>query len=147
VAKFQKGVSGNPGGRPQTRDIREALRGYTDKANKRLGELIGHKNPRVALLAIQTLYDRVFGKPLQASEITIEDNRSGQEPQRQLTAPEVLAQMGALMAQTEKAMGIDPVSGLSEQERLKRIFETGAPIPPDLYRAWQMWRQTTETVQ
>jgi hypothetical protein len=135
MAKFAKGQSGNPGGKIKSRDLRELLRGYVPAAAKRLGELLDHKNPRVALLAIQTLYDRVYGRPLQASEVTIEDNRSGLGDITSLTPDEVAISLKELLTTAEKEMGLEPMPLHSNKDRVERLLQQPTPLSPSLYAA------------
>ena len=132
---FTKGVSGNPKGRPSTKALREALHPSEPMANKRLIELISHRSPKIALMAIAMFYDRLHGKPLAASEITLQDNRI-QEPTPKLTASEIVAGMTEMMAKCEQEMGISPGVG-SNEERMKRMLALNQPLPPTLYRLWQ----------
>jgi hypothetical protein len=64
---FQKGKSGNPGGRPKVEgEIRELAQKHGAAAIKRLVQLMRSKNERVAVTACQAILDRGFGKPPQA---------------------------------------------------------------------------------
>lgn len=66
---FQPGKSGNPGGRPKhTPEMREAL----DLANaalpdavRKLIALMGNADPKVAMVASNSIIDRVLGKAAQ----------------------------------------------------------------------------------
>lgn len=71
-----KGMPKPPGSgrQPGTRnrvgkEARELAGKYTEKAFKRLGELAQHPDPKVAVLAIQQILDRRFGKPVSPQEI------------------------------------------------------------------------------
>jgi hypothetical protein len=149
MARFQKGTSGNPGGRKtMPKDVRDAFRDLTPQCIVRVRRLIGHKDARIALMACGICLDRAWGKPLQASELLIQDQRlEQQEPARRLTPPEVLQQMGEILSRAEVELGLDPVTGLSAQQRMQRLLESGKPPPPELYAAWKMWRQTPGTLQ
>jgi hypothetical protein len=69
---FQKGVSGNPGGkRAVDPAIMETLQAGTAVAAARLVELCSSRDERVALLASQAVLDRVYGKPTQAIDKTV----------------------------------------------------------------------------
>ncbi len=63
------GFSGNPSGRPRVvKEIRELARQYVPAALKKIGELVGSEDERVALAASQEILNRVFGRPLQSVE-------------------------------------------------------------------------------
>jgi hypothetical protein len=65
--EFQKGVSGNPAGRPKVEGkIRELARKHAPRAIRTLVKLMRSKNERVAVAAAQALLDRGFGRPFQA---------------------------------------------------------------------------------
>lgn len=67
---FQKGQSGNPGGRPKDTDLREAARAHTQEAIKTLVIIMkGKKSPAAARVAAAcALLDRGYGKPTQMME-------------------------------------------------------------------------------
>lgn len=60
--KFQKGVSGNPGGRPK--GIAAKAREHTDKALDVLVEGMADEDPKVRVAAAKELLDRGWGKSL-----------------------------------------------------------------------------------
>lgn len=63
---FEKGKSGNPGGRPkENAEIKALAREYGPRAVERLAELMDGDDPRVAVAASQALLDRGYGKPAQ----------------------------------------------------------------------------------
>jgi hypothetical protein len=66
--KFQKGQSGNPGGRPKIPpDVKEAARGMSPEAIDTLGEVMrDRKQPGAARVeAANSILDRAWGKPQQ----------------------------------------------------------------------------------
>lgn len=64
---FQKGQSGNPGGRPkEDAEIKALARAAGPEAIEKLLELLRGDDRRTALAAAQALLDRGYGKPAQA---------------------------------------------------------------------------------
>lgn len=69
---FQKGQSGNPGGRPkEDNEVKALAREHGPGAIKRLAEWVKSDNPKASVSAAVALLDRGYGKPPQA--ITGED--------------------------------------------------------------------------
>ena len=69
---FEKGKSGNPGGRKKIPDdVKEMLKGATPAACKLLCDTINDKNARIDLRikCSEIVLDRVYGKPQQAVEV------------------------------------------------------------------------------
>ena len=71
---FQKGISGNPGGKPKGEDVRGLARKNTRKAMERIVDLIDCEDPRVALMAAKEVLDRAYGKVQQSKDEN--DNKS-----------------------------------------------------------------------
>lgn len=64
---FEKGKSGNPGGRPKLdNDVKDLARKYSKEAVKRLVDWMRDENPKASVAACQALLDRGYGKPAQA---------------------------------------------------------------------------------
>lgn len=81
---FEKGKSGNPGGRKNDKPFTEALRmelaaaGDDHKALRAIARnliTLAQKSEKEALPAINAIADRLDGKPAQESTVTLEDKR------------------------------------------------------------------------
>jgi hypothetical protein len=67
--KFQKGQSGNPGGRPkEDNEVKRLARQQSKAAIRRLTFWMKSDNPKASVSAAQALLDRGYGKPAQAIE-------------------------------------------------------------------------------
>ena len=74
MARFEKGKSGNPGGRPKIiGELRELARSYAPEAIKELARLATKaKNETARVAAIRELLDRGYGRPTQPLETVLE---------------------------------------------------------------------------
>ena len=65
------GRSANPGGRPDVPEvIKTRLRELSPRAVKRLGQLLGSADERIALEAARTILDRHLGRPAIQADIS-----------------------------------------------------------------------------
>lgn len=68
---FEKGRSGNPGGRPkENQEVKELARKHTKAAINRLEYWMNSDNAKASVAASQALLDRGHGKPKQEIEAT-----------------------------------------------------------------------------
>jgi hypothetical protein len=133
---FKPGQSGNPGGRPKSKELRDLCRTYTADAVKMLAKIaLKGKGEMTRVIAIRELLDRSYGRPMQALEVAIDDNRLEEQPE--LTPPEVVEALGAILTKAEKELGLTPAPELPNEERAKRLVDQPKPLPPYLYKALQ----------
>ena len=72
---FQKGQSGNPGGRSKLpADIREAFKAKAPQALEVLTRCLQSDDDRIAMMAAQAILDRGYGKPTQSIDANINDD-------------------------------------------------------------------------
>lgn len=136
MAKFEKGQSGNAGGRPKSADLRLLCRTYTADAVTELARIaMNAKGEMTRVVAIRELLDRGYGRPMQGIEVSIDDHRPEETIAPPLMPAELAVAIDHLIAKAETKMGISHVDGLTNEERLKRMIESGQHLPPDLYRA------------
>ena len=77
MAKFQKGVSGNPGGRPKLpAEMREMFQTKAPEAFEVLCRHLNAKDPRVAVAAATRILDRAYGRPPQTIDANINEDSS-----------------------------------------------------------------------
>jgi hypothetical protein len=139
MAKFEPGQSGNPGGKPRSKHLRELCRTYTAGAVTELARLaLNAKGEMTRVVAIRELLDRGYGRPLQGLEVSVDDHRPDTSQDfRPLLPAEVATALGEILANAEKEMGLNPIDGQTNEDRMQRLLNQGRPIPPSLYKAWQ----------
>ena len=72
---FQRGRSGNPGGRPKLpADIREAFKAKAPQALEVLTRCLQSDDDRIAMMAAQAILDRGYGRPTQSIDANINDD-------------------------------------------------------------------------
>lgn len=64
---FEKGKSGNPGGRPKAEgEVKQLARAYTSESIEKLAEWMRSDNAKASVSAATALLDRAWGRPAQA---------------------------------------------------------------------------------
>lgn len=75
---FQKGVSGNPSGRPKDTEemkaVKEIMNAGSPKAAQTLVELLDSEKEIMRYYAAQEILNRTLGKPVQSQEINVSGN-------------------------------------------------------------------------
>ena len=72
---FEKGKSGNPGGRPrEVAEVRELAKNHGPAAIQRLVTLMSSDNERTAVAACEAILNRGYGRPAQSVTVAGEEN-------------------------------------------------------------------------
>ena len=71
---FEKGKSGNPGGRPkEVAEVRKLAQEHGRAAIERLVELMASENERTAVAACEAILNRGYGRPAQSLTVAGDD--------------------------------------------------------------------------
>ena len=72
---FEKGKSGNPGGRPkEVAEVRELAQKHGPAAIQRLVTLMSSDNERTAVAACEAILNRGYGRPAQSVTVAGEED-------------------------------------------------------------------------
>lgn len=108
--KYQKGQSGNPGGRPKDKPWAEALRVSLYRDDRRaltdLAEVVKLAALGGDMQAIKEIGDRLDGKPVQESEVTV--HRAVSELTDEEIAARIAELRGAGASDGDGASPVDP---------------------------------------
>jgi hypothetical protein len=106
LGRFRPGTTGNAGGRPSLpQDVREALEAGSLRAAQRLVQLLDSEDERVAAMAANSLFDRLYGRPTQSLDASVKQESVGAA---HLTALMEIAERRRLRLEKEQAQRCDP---------------------------------------
>ncbi len=72
---FEKGKSGNPGGRPkEVAEVRELAKKHGPAEIRRLAKLMASENERTAVAACEAVLNRGYGRPAQSLTLAGEED-------------------------------------------------------------------------
>jgi hypothetical protein len=120
--QFKKGQSGNPTGNKGSTygEVVQIAREYSEKAVRRLIELVDSDDERVAFMASQALLDRAYGKPRDHAELSPIEAPKNEERRRKVVArlvADLNAMAAAMHAGVEQPAGCVAVPVLASPKR------------------------------
>jgi hypothetical protein len=114
MAKFQKGVSGNPGGRPKLpAEMREIFQAKAPEAFEVLCKHLHASDPRISVAAATQILDRAYGRPVQSIDANVSADGS---PVRYVEVPRKSPNAEAWLNEVGRPM-VGALAGDADDER------------------------------